>query len=230
MITLLWIDDFTTYWNEGLWSFSFLVSSGDGRLCWKEYYTLTFWIQMSFDVLRRRSLSFVSGSTHITSLCVLHKFLLQILQSLFLNILWRWENLAEVWLEAAEWMCQTVSLGKFGASLVWTSRPSEEHIKKCWQRWEREFPLSSPSGPPANLHGPPLISPGHLYLLSWVPSHGGTPGASCFCYLSQEVFMPLCFRWKTLLVIALKQGLSSQCPQPKLFGMSYHGSIERLHV
>lgn len=121
---------------------------------------------MSFDVLRRRSLSFVSGSTHITSLCVLHKFLLQILQSLFLNILWRWENLAEVWLEAAEWMCQTVSLGKFGASLVWTSRPSEEHIKKCWQRWEREFPLSSPSGPPANLHGPPLISPGHLYLLS----------------------------------------------------------------
>lgn len=80
------------------------------------------------------------------------------------------------------------------------------HIKKCWQQWEREFPLSSSTRPPANLHVTLFLSrPSFFIKLCCIPRWNSRH--RLLCHLSQNFWLIAFFIWKTIHMIALKQGL-----------------------
>lgn len=81
------------------------------------------------------------------------------------------------------------------------------HIKKCWQQWEREFPLSSSARPPANLHVTLFLSrPSFFIKLCCIPRWNSRH--RLLCHLSQNFWLLAFFIWKTIHMIALNRGPS----------------------
>lgn len=90
---------------------------------------------------------------------------------------------------------------------TWQALPINRkvHIKKCWQQWEREFPLSSSTRPPANLHVTLFLSrPSFFIKLCCIPRWNSRHRP--LCHLSQNFWLVAFFIWKTIHMIALNPG------------------------